>query len=149
LVFVERGGANAAQVAAGECRLEHVRRVNRTFGRASAHQRVQLIDEENNLAGRFLNVLQNSFQAIFEFAAILRAGDQRPEIEGHNSLRAQGFRNIAPYNALRDAFDDGRFAHARLADQHRIVLRAPREYLDDPSDLVVAPDHRVELTAPR
>ena len=34
-----------------------------------------------------------------------------------------------------------------LADQHRVVLRAAREHLDHAADLLVAPDHRVELAA--
>ncbi len=32
-----------------------------------------------------------------------------------------------------------------IADQDRVVLRATREHLDDAADLLVAPDHRVEL----
>ena len=38
-----------------------------------------------------------------------------------------------------------RLADAGLADEHRVVLGAPREHLDHATDLVVAPDHRVEL----
>src|SRR5262249_40812193 len=36
-----------------------------------------------------------------------------------------------------------------LADQDRVVLRAAREHLDDPADLLVAADDRVELAAAR
>ena len=42
-------------------------------------------------------------------------------------------------------FDDRRLADAGIADQHGVVLRAPREDLDHATDLLVAPDHRVEL----
>ena len=42
-------------------------------------------------------------------------------------------------------FDDRRLADAGLADQHRVVLRAPRQDLDHAADLVVAADHRIEL----
>ena len=52
-------------------------------------------------------------------------------------------------DALRQALDDGRLAHAGLADQHRVVLGAAREDLHDPLDLVLAPDHRVELALGR
>jgi hypothetical protein len=48
-------------------------------------------------------------------------------------------------DALGQAFDDGGLAHARLADQHRVVLGAALQDLDRPADLVVAADHRVEL----
>ena len=47
--------------------------------------------------------------------------------------------------ALGQALDDRGLADARLADQHGVVLGAPREHLDHAADLLVAPDHRVEL----
>ena len=43
---------------------------------------------------------------------------------------------------------DGRLAHARLADQHGVVLRPPREDLDHAADFLVAADHRVEFSLP-
>jgi hypothetical protein len=42
---------------------------------------------------------------------------------------------VAGDDALGESLDDGRLAGARLADEHRVVLRAPREHLDDPADL--------------
>ena len=52
-------------------------------------------------------------------------------------------------DALRQALDDRGLADARLADQHRVVLGAARQHLDDAANLVVAPDHRVELARRR
>ena len=51
-VLVERGRADAAQLAARERRLEHVRGVDRAFGGAGADDGVQLVDEEDHLALR-------------------------------------------------------------------------------------------------
>ena len=48
-------------------------------------------------------------------------------------------------DAQGQALGDGRLADARLADQHGVVLRAPRQDLDDAADFLVAADHRVEL----
>ena len=48
-------------------------------------------------------------------------------------------------DALGQALDDRRLADAGLADQHRVVLGAPRQHLDDATNLVVASDDRVEL----
>ena len=44
-IFVQRGGAHGVQLAAGEHRLQHVRRVHRPFRRAGADHCVQLVDE--------------------------------------------------------------------------------------------------------
>ena len=58
---------------------------------------------------------------------------------------AQRLRDVALDDPLGEPLDDRRLADARLADQHRVVLRAAREDLDHAADLVVAADHRVEL----
>ena len=76
---------------------------------------------------------------------ILGAGDQRAHVERDDALVLQPFRHVAAHDALRQAFHDGGLADAGLADQHRIVLGAAGEHLDDAADLLVAADHRVEL----
>ena len=43
------------------------------------------------------------------------------------------------------AFDDGRLADTRLADQHRVVLGASLKNLNGPANFIVAADHRVEF----
>src|SRR5206468_11848621 len=57
-VLVERRRADAAQLAAREHRLEHVRRVDGALGRASADDRVQLVDEEDQLACGVLDLVR-------------------------------------------------------------------------------------------
>ena len=49
-VFVERGRADAMQLAARERGLEHVARVHGAFGLAGADHGVQLVDEQDDLA---------------------------------------------------------------------------------------------------
>src|SRR5207248_10899211 len=46
-VFVERGGADALDFAAGQGGLEDVTRVDRAFGPAGADESVQFVDKEN------------------------------------------------------------------------------------------------------
>ena len=50
-VLVERGRADALQLAARQRRLEDVGRVDRALGRAGADERVQLVDEQDAVAG--------------------------------------------------------------------------------------------------
>ena len=49
-VLVERGGADHAQLAAREHRLDHVAGVDRALGAARTDDRVQLVDEGDDLA---------------------------------------------------------------------------------------------------
>ena len=148
-VFGERGGADAAQFAARQRRLQHVGGVDGAFRSARADQRVQLVDEADDFAVRFGDFLEYGFQAVFEFAAELGARDHRAEVDRDQLLVAQLIGNVAFDNALREAFDDGGLAHAGLADQHRIVLGAAAQHLHDAANFFVAADHRVELAAAR
>ena len=50
---------------------------------------------------------------------------------------------------LREALDDRGLADAGLADEHRVVLGAARQHLDDAADLLVAADDRIELALAR
>ena len=64
-------------------------------------------------------------------------------------LSMQRLRHVAGDDALRQALGDGRLADARLADQGRVVLGPAAEDLDDPLDLLLAADDRVDLAGAR
>jgi hypothetical protein len=51
--------------------------------------------------------------------------------------------------ATSQSFCDGRLADAGLADQGRVVLRPAAQDLDDPLDLLLAADDRIELAQAR
>ncbi|CAM2150949.1 hypothetical protein PT2222_250042 [Paraburkholderia tropica] len=148
-IFVERGRADAMQLAARERRLEHVARVHRAFGLARADHRVNFVDEDDGLAFVLGDVVEHRLQAFLELAAILRARQQRGHVEREHALALERFRHFAVDDALRETFDDGRLAHAGLADQHRIVLGAALQDLDRAADFVVAADHGIELAGAR
>ena len=107
----------AAQLAARQHRLQHVRGVHRAFGRARADEGVQLVDEQDDLSVGLLDFFQDRLQPLLEFAAELRAGDQRAQVERDHPLVLQPLRHVAAHDPLRQPFDDRRLADARLADQ--------------------------------
>ena len=149
LVFVERGGADAMQLAARERGLKEVRGVHGAVGLAGANERVHLVDEEDVGAGRSGDLLQHGLEPLLEFAAIFGAGDERAEIERQELLVVEAFRHVAVDDAQSEALDDRGLADARLADQHRIVLGPAREDLDGAADLLIAADDRIELAVAR
>ena len=91
------------------------------------------------------DLLEDGLQAVLELAAVLRAGDQRADVERDHAAVAQRLGHVAGDDPLGEALDDRGLADAGLADQDRVVLRAAAEHLDHAADLLVAADHRVEL----
>ena len=143
-VLVERRGADGAQLAAGEHRLEQVRGVDGALRGARADDRVQLVEEQHDLAAGVLDLLEHGLQALLELAAVLRAGEQRADVERDDAAVAQRLGDVAGDDALGEALDDRGLADAGLADEDGVVLRAAAEDLDDAADLVVAADDGVE-----
>src|SRR5207253_8933199 len=88
-------------------------------------------------------------QALLELAPELGAGDERAHVERDDALVLEALGDVARDDAAGEPFDDRGLADAGLADEHRVVLGAPREHLDDAPDLVVTADHGVELPPPR
>ena len=140
----KNGRADALNFAAGQGRLEDVGRVDGPFRAAGADQRVQLVDEQDRVAGP-ADFVHDRLDALFELAAILRAGDHHGQVEHDDPLLGQDFRHVAADDPLGKAFDDGRLADARFAEQHGVVLLPAAENLNGPFDFALAADDRVEL----
>ena len=105
---------------------------------------MQLVDEQDDVAAG-LDLLEHLLQALLEVAAVAGAGDQGAEVERVELLVVQRLGHGVVGDRLGEALDDGRLADAGLADEHRVVLGAPRQHLHDPLGLALAPDDRVEL----
>ena len=145
-VLVERRGADHTQFTAGQHGLEHVARVHRALARGTgADDRVQLVDEGDDLPLGLLDLGEDGLEALLELAAVLGAGHHRCEVEGDEAAALERIRHVAGHEALGEALDDGGLADAGLADQHGVVLGATCEHLHDAADLLIAADHRVEL----
>ena len=147
--LVERRRTDHAQLTAREHRLDHVAGVDRAFRTTCTHDRVQLVDERDDLAVGVDDLLQDRLDALFELAAVLRARDHRADVEGDQPLVAQAVGHVAFDDAAREAFGDRGLADARLTDEDRVVLRTAGQHLDHASDLLVAADDRVELALAR
>ena len=107
--------------------------------------RVQLVDEGDDLALGVGDLLEHGLEPLLELAAVLGAGHHRAEVERDDPLVLQRLGHVALDDAAGEALDDGGLADAGLADEHRVVLGAAGQHLDDPADLLVAADDRVEL----
>ena len=145
--LVHRGRAHALEFAAGEGRLEHVRRVQAARRAAGAHDGVELVDEQDQVRIR-LGFLDDGLEALLEVAAVFGAGHHRSDVQREDAFLGEGGGDVPGSDPKSDALDDGGFAHTGFADKHRVVLLAPPQDLDHAGDLHVTPDDRVQFSFP-
>ncbi len=110
---------------------------------------MHLVDEQHDLAFRALHFVQNTLQPFLELAAIFRARDQAAHVERHQRAVFERVGHVAIGDAECQSLRNRSLAHARVADQHGIILGPPRQNLDCPSDFLVPPDDRVQLALAR
>ena len=106
---------------------------------------MDLVDEEDRVVGA-AQLVEELLQTLLELAAELRSGDHGGEVQRKEPLVGNRVGDLAARDAQRQPLDDGTFAHARLADQNRIVLLAAREDLHDAFDFGVASDDGVDTS---
>ena len=147
-VVIQGGGANALKLAAGQRRLKYVGGVHGAFSGAGAHQHVHLIYEQDTVA-RALQLLDDLLQPFLELTTVLRPGHQAADIQGHDALALEHLRHFAFDHSLGQRLHDGCLAYAGLANKHRVVLSAAREYLHHTFDLFVTADYWIQLAGPR
>ncbi len=94
-IFIQRRCADAAQLAARQRGLEHVRGVHGAFRRARSDQRMKLVDEQNDPPAGFGDFLEHGFEPIFELAAKFRSRNHRAEIKSHEPFIFQSLRYVS------------------------------------------------------
>src|SRR5262249_12479865 len=143
-VLVERRRPDALDLAAGQGGLEDVGGVDGPFRAAGADEGVQLVDEQDGVLGP-ADLVHDGLDALLELAAVLGAGHHHGQIKDDDAAVAEQLGDVGVDDELGQALDDGGLADAGLAEEHRVVLGAAAEDLDDALDLIRAPDDRIEL----
>jgi hypothetical protein len=146
--LIEGRRADALNLAARKRRLEHVGSVDGALGTAGADQGVQLVDEQDDVACA-ADLIHHRLDALFELAAVLRAGDHHGQVQHHDPPVIEQLGNLMPNDLLGQPLDDGGFADAGFAEQDGIVFHAAAQDRDDAFDLVDASDDRIELALAR
>ena len=134
---------DALNLAPRQRRLQDIGRIQRPFRRTRADQSMQLVDEDDGVL-IVHQLLHDRLQALFKLPAVFRAGHDQRQIQSQNPLVGQKTGHVAVGDLLGESFDDGRLAHARFADQHRIVLRSPAQNLDETLQFVIAADEGIQ-----
>ena len=106
---------------------------------------MHLVDEQDDVLGA-LDFVHDALDALFELAAVLRAGDHQGEVEGDHLTIEEDFRDDARSDLLGEAFDDGGLTHAGFTDEDRIILRAAAEDLHHAADFFLTSDDRIKFS---
>ena len=93
-VLVERARADGLQLTPGQHRLEDRGSVDRALGRACAHQGVNLVDEQDDVAAS-PDLLQDFLEALLEVTAVAGPGNQGTEVERVELLLLQRLGHLA------------------------------------------------------
>ena len=146
-VFVKRGRADALNFAARQRGLEDVRRVDRSLRQRLRRSCVCSSSMKRMMLPSRLHLIHRILDALFKFAAVLCCLPPSPA-KSSDTMRLSAQQSRAPCPAAifcAKPFGHGAFAHARLADEHGVVLGAAGENLDDALDFLAAANHRIEF----
>ncbi len=86
LVFIQGGGPDGTQVAAGQGGLEDVGRVHRPVAAAGPDEGVDLVDEEDVLSVAARDLLDHALEPLLEVALVLRPGQHAGDVEHEDSF---------------------------------------------------------------
>ena len=144
-VLIQRGGADTVQLAPGQGRLQHVAGIHGTFGFTGAHHGVDLVNEQDDLAFLFRQLIKHCLQALLKLTPELGAGNQCAHVQRQYFLVFQAIGHLSVDDTLSQPLHNRGFTHTGLTDQHGVVLAPALQYLNGATDFIVATNHRVQL----
>ena len=142
-VLIQSRSSDTVQLASGQSRFKHVARIHCPIGLASTNHGVQLVNKQNDVAFLLGEIIQHRLEALFKFTTVLGTSNERAQIQGQYPLIFEAVGYLAVHNALSQTLNDGGFAHAWLANQHRVVFGTPLQYLHRATNLLIATDNRI------
>ena len=110
---------------------------------------MRFVDEQDDRAGRALNLVDDLTQTTFELAFHAGAGRKQADVQRPQAHVLELRRHVARGDALREALDDGGFSDAGFAGQDGIVLPPSHQDLNELPNLFVAADDRIDFAATR
>ena len=147
LILAERRRADNLHLTARKSGLQNVCRIECALGTARTDERVNLIDEEDDVL-RLDDIIHHILQALLKLTAVLRARDECRHRQRHNVLVLQQEGHLSGGNAPCQSLGDGRLADPRLTKQEWIVLRPPCQNLNHAINLRRTANHGVKTSCP-
>src|SRR5699024_11158916 len=84
-------------------------------------------------------------ETLLEFATVLGARHHRLQVQADQALAQERLRYVPGHDALCEPLHDRGLTDTGFTDDYRAVLAAAAQDLDDPTDLPVPADDRIDL----
>ena len=146
-VFFPGSGADDLYAAPSQCGLEQIGRVDGALGAACPHQRVELVEKENDVSC-LCRLRQQIPDALFKFSAVFRSCHQSGHIQAPEVLPGQLTRHLSPGDPAGQFFYDGSFPHPRGANQRRTILIPATEHPHQLRQLLLPAEHGLRRLPP-
>ena len=104
---------------------------------------MDLVDKQDGLGARTQR-FDDRLESLLEIPPESRAGEERSRVEREHLCVLQGFLNVGFRQTRRQTLRHRRLAHARIADEHRVVLAPTAEDFDGALQFVGPADERIE-----
>ena len=144
LIFIQRGGADAAQGAPSQTRLDHAGHIDASLRASGADHLMDLIDEEDRIGMR-AKQREQVLDLLFEIPAITRPGHQGIEVQLIDEMLGK-LRDLSLLDLHGQCLDQSALAYARLTDEQRIGLFLAQKDLHEHLHLPL-PVHQIRRIA--
>ena len=114
LVFVEGGGTDGAQFASCQGRFQDVGGIHGTFASAGTHQRVDLVDEEDDASIALGHLVDDTLETLLKFTFVFGASHKCTHVEAVELLVLEVLGHVASHDTFGQSFHDGGLARAWL-----------------------------------
>ena len=142
-VFVQGGSSDALDLAAGECRLEHVGSIEGAACSTSTNNGVNLVNEQDHV-GRLLQFVHHGLHTFFKLPAVLCSSDEGCDVERYDAFVEQDAAHFLFDNAQGQSFGDGAFTNPWLTDEDGVVLLAAGKNLRNAFDFLLASHNGIQ-----
>ncbi len=145
-VLVESSCADTVELAPCQHRLEQIAGVHGSVSLSGAHDRVELIDEQQDLAVAVFDLIENSLQSLLELAPVLCTCNEGAHIQRENLSVLQAVGHVPCDYSQGKTLGNGGLSDTGLTDENRVVLCLSGEDPDHVADLAVTADNRIQLS---
>mmetsp|Transcript_18369 Transcript_18369/g.25481 ORF Transcript_18369/g.25481 Transcript_18369/m.25481 type:complete len:252 (-) Transcript_18369:655-1410(-) len=146
-VLINSCSTNTVEFTTSQCWLQEIRSIHRSLSSTSPNDRMHFVNEQNDFSITLLNFLKNSLETFFEFTTHTSTSHKCTKVEPNQTAWwLEGIRDIPSNHTLCNALRNSCLTDTRISNKDWIILGSTRQNLNSPTNFVVSPNDRIELS---